>query len=219
MIRDSNLKLQVALLVVALFLAYSGSAYSAEGQEYHFRQTRWGMTQEEVRKAENGEPNSKLSDGNHLVWTTELLEEQVLVVYNFAFNKLVRAKYVILKHNPTLRRILRPTVSPPSDTAFISDFEKFENALTERYGKPSKEYLGAPTEVHEDKRTDNEALRAQTNMIREAIQDGKTAWYAQWRVKEDTSIILIVGGKSGEMTFEIVYASIALRSLERKAPL
>jgi hypothetical protein len=190
MIRDSNLKLQVALLVVALFLAYSGSAYSAEGQEYHFRQTRWGMSQEQVR-----------------------------VVYNFAFNKLVRAKYVILKHNPTLRKILKPTVSPPSDTAFVHDFERFENALTERYGKPSKEYLGAPTEVHEDKRTDDEALRAQINMIREAIQNGKTAWYAEWRVKEDTSIILIVGGKSGEMTFEIAYASIALRSLERKAPL
>jgi len=55
-------------------------------------------------------------------------------------------------------------------------------------------------------------------MIEELIRTGKLAWYAKWKTK-DTSILLILHGDRGELAFEISYSSIALSRLEKKPPL
>lgn len=217
MSKTSIFKLQIGIIL--LLLAISTNTYSSE-ETYHFRHTRWGMSQEDVRKTENGEPSPEFSHGSTLVWKAELLGEQVAVVYTFTFNKLVRAKYMLAKYSPSIQRTLYSIASPrklfPGE--FIVDYGKFEKALIEKYGKPVEHYLGAPKEVVENKSNDPETMGKQTSMIDEAIRANKSMWYSKWKMK-DTSILLLLRGDSGDMNFEISYSSTALSHLEEKAPL
>jgi hypothetical protein len=217
--RTSVFRLQVGVILLSL-LALGTNTYSAEEKEtYHFRQTRWGMSREDVRKAENGEPNPEFSHDTTLVWRAELLGERVVVAYTFVFNKLVRAKYMLVKYSPPLQRILysaAPKQLLPGE--FILDFDKFKKALIEKYGQPDEHYLGAPNEVVENKNNDPETLSRKTTMIDAAIRANKTAWYSKWKTK-DTSILLLLRGDSGHMNFEIGYSSTSLKQLEEKAPL
>jgi hypothetical protein len=176
-------------------LTSTNNGYPDEEQEYQFRHTRWGMSQSEVRLAENGEPEPDFSKGPTLVWKGELLGEQAAVVYTFAFNKLVRAKYMLAKYSSALQGTLYRLVSPkkPSAGEFIVDFGRFEKALIEKYGKPDESYQGAPKQAHESIGTDPEAMDNAMAMIEEAIRTGKLAWYSKWKTK-DTSILLILHG-------------------------
>jgi hypothetical protein len=203
------------LFLLSLLVLLS-STYSAHAQEYNFRHTRWGMTQEEVRKAENGEPDPRFSQGNVLIWQAEVAGEKVAVVYTFAFNKLIRAKYMILKYSSAGRNQFKVGPSPVLGE-FIVDFRKFE-LLIEKYGQPNEQRKGAPKEVHEDKRDDPEALDNQTKMIMESILYHKNVWYSKWNLK-DTIIMLILAGESGEMKFEIGYSSTKFADLEKKPAL
>jgi hypothetical protein len=175
------------------------------------------MSQEEVKKAENGEPDPKRSKGSTLVWKAELLGENVLVVYTFAFNKLVRAKYMLLKYF-SWSKTLYPSVPPPKPIVgeCIVDFDKFEKALIEKYGKPEKQEARFSKEIGivNDKRSDIEDLEVMEN----AIRNTKGFWASTWKTK-DTQTVLILHGKSGEINFEIGYSSIKLMHLEKEAPL
>jgi hypothetical protein len=174
------------------------------------------MTQEEVRRAENGEPDPRFSQGDILLWKTELLGEEVLVIYKFAFNKLVRAKYAIVKYSQDFRSVFKSPASPPLGSQYVLDFDKFEKALINKYGQPNEQYLGAPKEVTEDKKTDSETIQRHIDMTREAIQNRKTAWYSKWNTK-DTAVLLILHGDSGHLNLELGYSSILLGNIRENA--
>jgi hypothetical protein len=215
-IKKSIRKIQIGLML-ALILFSNNNTYASQEEEYHFRHTRWGMSQDEVKKAENGEPDPKRSKGSTLVWKAELLGENVLVAYTFAFNKLVRAKYMLLKYF-SWSKTLYPSLTPKKPLAgeCIVDFEKFEKALIEKYGKPEKQEARFSKEIDivNDKRADIEDLE----VMEDAIRNGKGFWASTWKTK-DTQIVLILYGKSGEINFEIGYSSIKLVDLEKEAPL
>lgn len=219
MIKTSLRKLQKTLALVFV-LTSAKIGFPGEEPGYHFRHTRWGMSQNEVRSAENGEPEPNFSKGSSLVWKAELLEERAAVVYAFAFNKLVRAKYMLAKYSSVIQRTLYSAVSPKklSPGEYVLDFNKYEKALNEKYGKPDESYQGAPKEAHEGIGRDPEATDNAMAMIEELIRTGKLAWYSKWKTS-DTSILLIVHGSSGEIAFEIAYSSIALNRLEKEPPL
>jgi hypothetical protein len=199
--------------------------------QYTFRQTRWGMTQNEVRNAENGEPDAQFSKGDNLAWRTTILGEHALVVYTFAFNKLVRAKYLLATANPTFERLFNLPQScdnwPPefrspatkhlpncqdvtTNGKFMLDFERFEDALKKKYNTPIKEFKGVPPEVNLSGSSSEESLAA-LNLIEKTIRSGKLAWYSQWKTK-DTSIILLLRGSAGDLVYEIGYSSIDLKT-------
>lgn len=219
MSKTSIFKLQIGIIL--LFLVASINTYSGEEEKYHFRQTRWGMSQEDVKKAENGEPDHKLSGRSTLMWKAELLGEQVAVVYTFAYNKLVRAKYMFVKYSPLMQMAYNSTNGSPKKLLpgmVLLDYYKFEKALIEKYGKPYKQFSGAPKEVINNKSNDPEVLRKQVSMIEDAIRAKKTFWYSQWKTK-DTLIILLLRGDKGEMLMEIGYSNTTLSHLENKVPL
>lgn len=127
MTKTSRWKMQKAL-ILAFVLTSAHIASTAEEAGYDFRHTRWGMSQQDVRGAENGEPEANFSKGSNLVW--KLLDEPVVVVYTFAFNKLVRAKYTLAKYSSALQRTLYLNLSPKKALLgeFIVDFGKYEEA-------------------------------------------------------------------------------------------
>jgi hypothetical protein len=219
--------MKLKYLPVILFLVCSPALVYAQ---YNFRQTRWGMTQSEVRNAENGEPDPQFSKGDSLAWRTTILGEHALAVYTFAFNKLVRAKYLLATHNPTFQSLFNlpqtcdnwpPEFRPAgkkhlancrdltTDGKFLIDFDRFEDSLKKKYGTPAKEYKGAPPEAN-FKGSEEEGLAA-LNLIEKIIRSGKLAWYSQWKTK-DTSIILLLRGSAGDLVYEIGYSSIDLKT-------
>jgi hypothetical protein len=213
------------LLIVLILFCTPGLVHA----QYTFRQTRWGMTQAEVRNAENGEPDPKFSKADTLAWRTTIIGEHAFVAYTFAFNKLVRAKYMLATDNPTLQSIFGlpqtcdnwpPEFRSPdkrhlpscrdmtTNGKFILDFNRFEEALKKRYNAPIKDYKGAPPEANLSG-SEEESLAA-LNLIERTIRLGKLAWYTQWKTK-DTNIIFILRGSGGELLYEIGYSSIDLK--------
>jgi hypothetical protein len=219
MIKTLTRKVQSTLAVVFV-LTGTNIGYPGEEQGYHFRQTRWGMSQDDVRRAENGEPEPDFSKGNILLWKAELLGEKVAVVYTFAFNRLVRAKYMLAKYRSAMQGSLYSLRSPkkPFMEEYVLDFDKYEKTLIEKYGKPDESYRGAPKEAQESIGKSPEATENAMAMIEELIRTEKIAWYSKWKTK-DTSILLILHGNRGELAFEISYSSIALSRLEKEPPL
>jgi putative AlgH/UPF0301 family transcriptional regulator len=51
-----------------------------------------------------------------------------------------------------------------------------------------------------------------------AIRNTKGFWASTW-MTNDTQIVLILHGKSGEIIFEIGYSGIKLNQLEKEVPL
>ena len=214
------------LPVVLIMFCFPGLVHA----QYTFRQTRWGMTQAEVRNAENGEPDPQFSKGDSLAWRTTILGEHAFVVYTFAFNKLVRAKYMLATANPTIQSVLGvpktcdnwpPEYRSPAnrhlpncgdvstDGKFLLDFNRFEEALKKRYNAPIKDYKGVPPEANLS--GSEEEVLAALNLIERTIRSGKLAWSSQWKTK-DTNIIFLLRGSGGELLYEIGYSSIDLKS-------
>lgn len=213
----SIFKMQVGLMILFL-LASSNTTYSSEDGEYLFRHTKWGMSQEEVKKAENGEPNPGFSNKT-IVYKSELMGENVLIVYTFAFNKLIRAKYMLLKYfdlNQQKRFNSSDLPKKPFIGECLADFDRFEKALIEKYGKPKTQRAGfsKETDLDNKERSDAEDLEVMEN----AIRDKKGYWSSAWETK-DTDILLFLHGEAGKLIFEISYSSIKLRDLEKDSPL
>ena len=204
------------LLIILMLSLISKITFAEEG--YGFRHTKWGMSKEEVMNNENGDP---LPDflGKTLAYKSELWGENVLIVYTFQFNKLIRAKYMLLKYFAKSQQKRFAKNSPlqnPFPGECIADFGKFENALIEKYGKPVSQDVGYSKEidVNNKNRTDREDGEVMENAIRQA----KGYWSSKWKT-EDTDILLLLHGGKGDLAFEISYSSINLEHLEKDLPL
>jgi helix-turn-helix protein len=108
-----------------------------------------------------------------------------------------------------------PPKKPFTGECFV-DFDKFEKALTEKYGKPENQDVRFSKEIDidNDKRSDLEDLE----FMEDEIRNNKGFWATTWKIRE-TEISLILHGESGKMQFEIAYSSIKLGGLEKEAPL
>ena len=95
------------------------------GENYDFRLTRWGMTQNNVIAAEEKMYPVKRSD-NMITYKAQVLNRNVLLHYLFVQDKLVGAIYK-LDDNYL------------SSGHFIKAYNEFKQKVTEKYGPPSKE--------------------------------------------------------------------------------
>jgi len=169
----------------------------------------WGVSQEEVIKAEKGTPDPEISKRDTLLYRSEILEEKTLTAYIFASNKLIRTKYMFSKYfPPDAQRLLYPSLPPktPLLGECFRDFEKFGKAIMAEHGKP---YSTTHHEFPDRNEADVLGLIIEEN----AIRSGQTSWYSQWKTK-DTLIILLLRGEAEEMKFEIGFKSADLSDQE-----
>ena len=94
------------------------------GENYNFRYTKWGMTQEEVIAAEKMNPIEK--DKNSITYKTRVIDKDVALRYIFAQNKLIGASY-ILDDNYI------------NSEQFIQTYAQFKKELIKKYGQPVKD--------------------------------------------------------------------------------
>ena len=171
-------------LVVIIFAEHSFS------EDFDFRKTRWGMTVAEVKSSE---PLTVAEEGkNYLGYKTQVIGKNVLVIYIFADNQLVRSKYMLAE-------------SHTNKNDFITDYDDFKEILQKKYGKPSLDKIFWKNDLYKDDHSDWGI----------AISLGHLIHLSKWET-QDTEIIDILTGENYKITCGVEYASKNLKSIEKK---
>jgi len=112
------------LFIIAFVVSMSVQAKLSWSENYTFRNTRWGMTAEEVIASElKLDPIGKSE--NLVKYQTQVLGKNVELVYLFAQNKLIGASY-------------RLDDNYINSEHFVAAYLKFKAALAQKYGPAKK---------------------------------------------------------------------------------
>lgn len=115
------------LLVISFIITLSVQAKLSWGENYTFRFTNWGMTSEEVIASESKLDPIEKSE-NFIKYKTQILGQNVELVYLFADSKLIGSSY-ILEDNFL------------NSEHFTATYRKFKGALAQKYGQAKKEKI------------------------------------------------------------------------------
>ncbi|MFW6172731.1 MAG: hypothetical protein ACOC5T_03205, partial [Elusimicrobiota bacterium] len=161
--------------------------------ETNFRNTRWGMAIEEVKKIE-GEPKEQIkSQGLDIIGYQRIVSGMdCLVLYIFAENKLTRAKYSFAEKHSNLN-------------IYIDDFKKIKKTLTEKYGEPKNDNKYWLDDLYKDDYSD-------WGM---AISVGDLRYFTTWDMPE-TTITLALTGDNYEISLVVEYLGKEFEELEEK---
>ena len=168
----------------------SSIANNSRGEEYDFRKTKWGMSQQKVLGTETLKPVNQ--DEGLIGYKTRVLDKNVLVAYLFVQDKLVRAKY-----------ILAETHSNCND--FIIDYENFKEILAKKYGQPKEDKVYWRNDLYKD-----DYAHWGT-----AIKMGHLVYFSLWETAS-TKIACLLQGENFDIDCIIEYSSKSLKHLEEK---
>lgn len=95
------------------------------GEDYSFRNSRWGMTEKDVTASEKTMVPVEIAE-NTIKYQIQLLENNVELIYLFTQNKLIGSSYIL--NDNYLNSI-----------HFLSTYKRFKEALTRKYGRPKED--------------------------------------------------------------------------------
>ena len=113
------------LCILVFLLSLFAPSELCWGENFNLRNTRWGMTQDEVINAEEKMDPVEVTE-NVIQYKTQILENNVELRYVFADNKLVGAIYKLADNYL-------------NSDHFRNTYAKFKNALIKKYGQPEEE--------------------------------------------------------------------------------
>ena len=148
---------------------------------HNFRNTRWGMTPDQVKAAEGKEPQNK-SPGE-LLFDTYFKGERVGVRYKFSGNAL-RSGGVIFQNKH------------PQEIFYVQDYAKRRADLTTQYGEP----------VLDEEIWYNRLYEGVSERMGFAVSIGHLKLRSKWRTKS-TDILLELKGEDYDMTLVLSYHS------------
>ena len=135
-------------------------------ENYDFRNTRWGMSKEDVLGSEPGEPVVKID--TQIGYFTEILDKNIYVAFIFDDEHLVSALYA-----------LRDTREKLDDS--FKDFEDFKKILIMKYGEPNAgqgDIWADPSFGDEDTL---KALLLDRSKYEAALRQGQILHAAMWK--------------------------------------
>ena len=135
-------------------------------EDLNFRNTRWGMSKEDVLASEAGQPVVKTD--TQIGYFIEILDKNIYVAFIFDNERLVSALYAL--------RDMREKL----DDSF-KDFEDFKKILTMKYGEPNAgegDVWSNPSLGDEDTL---KALLLDRPKYEEALNQGEILHAAMWR--------------------------------------
>lgn len=183
------MKTLLKVFLVAFFVvAFASLSFAGD---YDFRKTKWGMS---ISQVKSSEPLTVAKeDENLLGYKTTVIGKDVLVIYIFVDNQLVRTKYVLAE-------------SHTNKNDFITDYNDFKNILIKKYGKPKQDKTVWRKELYKD-----DYSRWGT-----AISLGHLIYFTSWET-EDTEISTILMGENYSISCIVEYSSKNLKEIEKKA--
>jgi hypothetical protein len=198
-----------ALLGLGACLAVSGA------NQPDFRKAAWGMTRAQVLATEAVQPSEIRESNGEVLVRYDSLEWGKLacrVVYIFANDKLVRAKYVFDAEH-----------GEPND--FIRDYRAIEPLLHEEYGNPASERAfwsddslqDEPKSYLEQDRASSTDILPSDQYAGLSIAAGHLKLYTRWRGDRTQISHGLTGGSTGEdsrITHQVEFLSVELERLE-----
>ena len=189
-----------------------GSVLFAQ-QQPDFRKVTWGMTQAQVMATEPDKPaDVRQSDGEVIVKYDPVqgAEPSGRLIYIFADDKLVRAKYVSNAEHTELND-------------FIADFSAVEQLLLARFGKPATERAVWDNDLYQQEKLpylDQDRALA-SDILPSDQQAGLSVSLGYLRlitrrITADTKVIHALTGQNNHITHQIEYRSVALEAFENK---
>jgi hypothetical protein len=187
--------MRFALLLAALAIVASASQSSGQDAPIDIRSARWGMTPKQVKASEKSKPKHESTEGfrTFLLYSDTLRGLDATVGFVFVKNQLVRVKYLISEKHM-------------NQTDYVTDYHTLMEALSEKYGAPSKD----------ETLWKNDLYRDDFSEWGMAVAVGHLVKYAQWHAPR-TEITLILKGDNFDITLAIEYSSVELHSLEENA--
>jgi hypothetical protein len=159
-----------------------------------FRNTKWGMTQEEVITAEKIEKKDISSQTKNLLGiNTTVSSYPSLVYYIFAYNRLVRAVYAF-------------QIEHTNKTEYIDiDYKNVKEMITNKYGIPKSD----------DKLWKNNLYKDDPTNWGLAVSMGHLTFSTLW-ANEKTNVVEFLSGDNFDIKFGVGYSSIEYSGLEKK---
>jgi len=157
---------------------------------YDFRNSRWGMNKSQVKQTEKIELVNESKD--MLIYKGTVADFNCAIVYIFAYDKLVRTKYVIDEEHVY-------------KNDYIYDYVKLKDGLQKKYGKPKDSKSIWKNDLYKDEPQDWGL----------AISIGHLVYFTTWETPR-TIITLALYGENYEITLAIEYKSKELAELEEK---
>ncbi|MBZ5675821.1 MAG: hypothetical protein LAP61_16380 [Acidobacteriia bacterium] len=194
-----------------LAVSQAGELVSPLSSPPDFRQAAWGMTQAEVLATEAAQPSEIRESSGEIIVRYDSIQLGGLacrVVYIFADDKLVRAKYVFdAEHRE------------PND--FIRDYRAIEPLLHDMYGKPVSERAfwsddslqDEPKSYLEQDRASATDILPSDQFAGPSIAAGHLKLYTRWR-GDRTKISHGLTGENSRITHQIEFLSVELERLE-----
>lgn len=127
-----------------------------------FRDAEWGMPRERVEKLEKTEPIYSKTDV--LTFKGKIANNRVNILYEFSENKLITGTYQFIDNHP-------------NGNVYIQDYEKMNEFLDTKYGKPTYRKEIWNNDIYKDKK----------GFWGAAVSTGQLMLESSWR--EDRTII------------------------------
>jgi len=102
-----------------------------------FRDAEWGMTKEQIEKLEKTE--SIYSKTDTLTFKGKIANNRVNIIYEFSGNKLITGVYQFVDNHPNAN-------------VYIQDYEKINESLDLKYGKPENRKEIWNNDIYKDKK-------------------------------------------------------------------
>jgi len=212
-----NASIGLAVFGCCAFLAVSQAAelVSPRSSQPDFRQATWGMIREQVQATEAANPREIRESNSEVLVRYDSLELGKLpcrVVYIFANDKLVRAKYVFDAEH-----------GEPND--FIRDYRAIEPLLHEQYGNPASERAfwlddslqDEPKAYLDQDRASSIDILPSDPFAGPSILAGYLKLYTRWQGNRTKISHGLTGGSIGadsRITHQIEFLSVELEGLE-----
>lgn len=196
-------KVKIAVLFLAALLG-------AAGQD--FRKVAWGMTPAQVRATESARGEIAGSPGEVLLRydSIRLGELDAQVLYFFANDRLIRAKYVFTAEHADLNE-------------FIRDFRAVTPLLVDKHGKPALDraiweddstQLEPKSYLDQDRASPANILPSDPN-VGLAVSLGHLRLLSQWETAR-TRVSHLLAGQDHRITHQIEYRSAEVAAKEPK---
>jgi len=160
----------------------------------HFRNVRWGMSQEEVKQAEGNEKEwlAVVKDKSIIGYKSKISGIDAFTGFVFVNEKLVRASYLY-------------TPEYINKNNYLIDYEIIKKIMIKKHGKP----------IENETVWQNDLYKKKPEDYGTAISIGHLILYSKWE-KEDTNISLFISGEKFKIRHKLEYASKSLHDLEKR---